>query len=91
MIPHRVAETFGVCPVMFAPQQNVLSVVTADPDRADVMKELVLVSGAREIKAFVARPAAVKACIARGYGGGRPRVRISRTRSCRQCRRFVQP
>ncbi len=67
MIPRRVAETFGVCPVMFDPKQNVLSVVTADPSRPDVMRELQLVSGARSVLAFVARPAAVRACISRGY------------------------
>ena len=69
MIPRRVAETFGVCPVMFDPKQNVLSVVTADPSRPDVMRELQLVSGARSVLAFVARPAAVRACISRGYAG----------------------
>ncbi len=67
MIPRRVAETFGVCPVMFDAKQNVLSVVTADPSRPDVMRELQLVSGARSVLAFVARPAAVRACISRGY------------------------
>jgi response regulator RpfG family c-di-GMP phosphodiesterase len=65
MIPRAVAETFGVFPVMFDPDRGTLSVVTAEPDDAPVLKEIQSTSAAREIKAFLARPAAVRAAIAK--------------------------
>ncbi len=67
MIPRQVAETFGVFPVMFDAAQGSLSVVTADPDDAPVLKEIQISSAARDIKAFLARPAAVRAAVAKFY------------------------
>ena len=69
MIPRRVAETLGVFPVLFDRQTSVLSVVTPDPDNAEMLREVKLVSGAKDIKAFVARPAAVDAAIRKHHGG----------------------
>jgi response regulator RpfG family c-di-GMP phosphodiesterase len=69
MIPQRFAEKIGVCPVVFDATKHVLTVVTADPDDADLMKEVQLASGAREVKAVLARPAAVKALITKAYTG----------------------
>ena len=69
MIPKRVAETLGVFPVLFDRVKNVLSVVTADPDLVDVLRDIKLVSGANEVKAFVARPAAIAAAIRKHHGG----------------------
>ena len=69
MIPKRVAETLGVFPVVFDRSTSTLSVVTADPDSADILREVKLVSGARELKAFVARPAAVAAAIRKHHAG----------------------
>lgn len=69
MIPRQVAETFSIFPVMFDPAQGALSVVTADPDDLGLLKEIQSTSAAREVKAFLARPAAVRAAIARYYGG----------------------
>lgn len=69
MIPRRVAETLGVFPVLFDPQQSVLSVVTPDPDNGELLREVKLVSGAKNVKAFVARPAAVAAAIRKHHGG----------------------
>ncbi len=68
MIPRRVAETFNVFPVMFDAQASVLSVVAADPDDANLVRELQLVSGAREVRAFFARPAAITAAILKHHG-----------------------
>ncbi len=76
MVPRRVAETFSVFPVMFDPAAHVLSVVTADPDNADVLKEIQLVSGAKEVRAFMARPAAVRAAINKAYAGDIPAFAI---------------
>lgn len=69
MIPRRVAETLGVFPVLFDNKKNVLSVVTADPDLAEVLRDIELVSGAQTVKAFVARPAAIAAAIRKHHGG----------------------
>ena len=69
MIPRRVAETLGVFPVLFDRVKNVLSVVTADPDLSDMLRDIELVSGAQEVKAFVARPAAIAAAIRKHHGG----------------------
>lgn len=69
MIPKRVAETLGVFPVLFDSQTSVLSIVTPDPDNGDLLREVKLVSGARNVKAFVARPAAVSAAIRKHHGG----------------------
>lgn len=69
MIPMRFAEKVGVCPVLFEASSHTLSVVTADPDNLEALSEVQLASGAREVKAVLARPAAVKALIAKAYGG----------------------
>lgn len=69
MVPRRVAETLGVFPVMFDAENNVLSVVTADPDNESMLREIQLVSGAKQVKAFVTRPAAVSAAILKHHVG----------------------
>lgn len=69
MIPRRVAETLGVFPVLFDRNTGVLSVVTPDPDNPALLREVKLVSGARDVKAFVARPAAVAAAIRKHHAG----------------------
>ncbi|MDP9033985.1 MAG: DUF4388 domain-containing protein, partial [Myxococcota bacterium] len=69
MIPQRFAEKIGVCPIVFDAKAHALSVITADPDDAEALHEVQLASGAREVKAVLARPAAVKALVAKAYGG----------------------
>ncbi len=69
LVPRQVAETFQIFPVMFDPAARALSVVTADPDDAEVIRQIQITSGAKDVKAFVARPAAVRAAIAKCYGG----------------------
>lgn len=68
-IPRRVAELLCVFPVMFDPQSGTLSVVTPDPDDASMLSEVKVLSGAREVKAFVARPASVRAAIRKHHLG----------------------
>lgn len=69
LVPRQVAETFGVFPVMFDAKNHVLSVVSADPGDATLLNEIRQVSGAKDVKAFLARPAAVRAAIAKSYAG----------------------
>jgi response regulator RpfG family c-di-GMP phosphodiesterase len=69
MIPMRLAEQVGICPVLFDVNSHALSIVTADPDDLEALQEVQLASGAHEIRAVLARPAAVKALIGKAYGG----------------------
>ena len=69
MVPRNVAETFQVFPVLFDTQARALSVVTCDPDDTEVLKQIQITSGAKEVRAFVGRPAGVRAAIAKCYGG----------------------
>jgi response regulator RpfG family c-di-GMP phosphodiesterase len=69
MIPQRFAEQIGICPVVFDAKTYALSVVTADPDDLEALRETQLASGAREVKPVLARPTAVKALIAKAYTG----------------------
>lgn len=69
LLPRRYVERTVVFPVMYDARTLLLSVVSADPDDPQLVDELKLASGAKEVRAFVARPAAVKAAIARAYGG----------------------
>ncbi len=69
LLPRKVAEKYGIFPVLYDPDGAVLSVVMADPDNFEALKEVQMVSGAREVRAFVARPAAVRAAIAKAYAG----------------------
>jgi response regulator RpfG family c-di-GMP phosphodiesterase len=68
MLPQRFAEKVGICPVVFDAKTHALSVVTADPDDVETLREVQIASGAREVKAVLARPAAVKALLAKTYG-----------------------
>jgi len=69
MIPQRFAEKLGLCPVVFDARAHALTVVTADPEDVEALREAQVASGAREIKAVLARPAAVRALMAKAYGG----------------------
>jgi response regulator RpfG family c-di-GMP phosphodiesterase len=68
-LPKRLAETYQIFPVLFDPDQQVLSVVTADPDDAQALHEAQIAAGVKTVRAFVSRPRAVKAAIAKSYNG----------------------
>lgn len=69
MVPKQIAEALDIFPVMFDAATNTLSVVTADPDDVQTLHNVQSVSGAKHVKAFMARPKAVKAAIARAHNG----------------------
>jgi response regulator RpfG family c-di-GMP phosphodiesterase len=69
MIPREAAEALGLFPVMFDPKTSTLSVVTANPGDTDALRNAQGVSQARQIRAYVARPRAIRSAIARSYGG----------------------
>ncbi|MBK8253117.1 MAG: DUF4388 domain-containing protein [Polyangiaceae bacterium] len=68
-VAKRTAELYGVFPVLLDDVQNVLSVVTADPDNDAALHEIKLAARVREVRALVARPAAVRAAIQQYYYG----------------------
>lgn len=68
-VPKKLAVAHAVFPVLYEPNAGVLSVVTADPNNQVAIDEIRLVSRVREVRAFVARPRAVKAAVAKAYSG----------------------
>ena len=66
-VSQKTAKMHEVFPVLLDDAKSVLSVVTADPDNHVAMHEVKLAAGVREVRALVARPAAVHAAIARHY------------------------
>ncbi len=66
-VPAQSAELHGVMPVMLDESHQVLTVATADPDNAPALQEIRLAARVREVRALVARPAAVRAAIAQFY------------------------
>jgi len=69
MIPREAAEALGIFPVMFDPKTSTLGIVTANPGDTEALRNAQGVSQARVIKAFVARPRAVRSAIAKAYAG----------------------
>lgn len=67
LVPRRFAERHGVFPVLF--DGAALTVATADPDDLQVLEDIKVASSVRDVRPIVARPAAVRAAIARGYQG----------------------
>lgn len=68
-IPRKLAEREGVFPVLFDPRTEALSVVTADPDNAPALQEVQIAAQAKKVHPFIGRPLAIKAAIAKHYGG----------------------
>lgn len=66
-VSQKTAKMHEVFPVLLDEAKSVLSVVTADPDNHVALHEVKLAAGVREVRALVARPAAVHAAIARHY------------------------
>ncbi len=68
-VSKKLAERLAVVPVLFDAQASVLSIVTADPHNVDALDQVRKGAAVREVKAFVARPAAIQAAIAKFYRG----------------------
>jgi len=69
MIPREAAEALGLFPVMFDAKTLTLGVVTANPHDTESLRQAQGVSQARQVRAFIARPRAIRSAIARAYGG----------------------
>jgi response regulator RpfG family c-di-GMP phosphodiesterase len=69
LVPKRIAEQCLVVPVVLDRRSSVLSVVMASPDDQETLKQLQIATQVKSIKPLVARPAAIKAAIAKFYDG----------------------
>ncbi len=69
VIPRRLAEEFQVFPVLFDPASSTLSVVSPDAGDPSVLAAVQQASNARDVRVYVARPAAVRAAILKHYAG----------------------
>jgi response regulator RpfG family c-di-GMP phosphodiesterase len=68
-VPKKLAERECLFPVLYDAKSGTLSIVTPDPDNATALQDVQLASGAKEVRAFVGRPRAVKAAISKAYNG----------------------
>jgi hypothetical protein len=64
----RHVEQFQVVPVRFDPDDT-LTIVTSQPDNTDLLERVRVTAGARQVKALITRPAAVRAAIQKLYSG----------------------
>lgn len=69
LVPHKLAERLQVFPIVFEQNGQTLSIVSAAPGEEDAERQVAVVSGVRNVKCYVARPAAIAAAIERFYGG----------------------
>lgn len=70
LVPRKLAEHETLFPVLFDAATGTLSVVTADPDDVNVLRQLQMAAGpVKAVRALVARPLAIRAAINKFYGG----------------------
>lgn len=68
LVPRKVAERYATFPVLYDRRTQALSIVVADLEE-DVAKQVQMVTNVREVHAYVARPASIRAAIRKHYGG----------------------
>jgi response regulator RpfG family c-di-GMP phosphodiesterase len=68
LVPRKTAERHMTVPVLYDRRTQSLSIVVGDLEE-DVAKQVQLVAQVREVKAYVARPASIRAAIRKHYGG----------------------
>ncbi len=67
LVTAKTADLHGVYPLLYDGGKQSLVVATSDPDNDTALKEIRIGAGVKEVQAIVARPAAVRAAIARAY------------------------
>lgn len=68
-VPERVAEKLLGFPVRYQASSDTLTLVSPDAGSPEYVQQVAAATGVRRITAFVARPAAVQAAIAKWYRG----------------------
>ncbi len=66
-IPRKLAKRLTAFPILFDTTSRTLSVVAADVTDDDVRQQMLFTTGARDVKIYVAREAAIRAAIAKHY------------------------
>ena len=66
-IPRKLAKRLTAFPILFDKRTRTLSVVAADVTDDDVRQQMLFTTGARDIKIYVAREAAIRAAISKHY------------------------
>ena len=66
-VPRKLAKRLTAFPILFDERTRTLSVVAADVTDDDVRQQMLFTTGARDVKIYVAREAAIRAAIAKHY------------------------
>jgi response regulator RpfG family c-di-GMP phosphodiesterase len=66
-VPRKLAKRLTAFPILFDNRSRTLSVVAADVTDDDVRQQMQFATGARDVKVYVAREAAIRATIAKHY------------------------
>jgi len=69
LIPRNLAEKLLVFPVVFDPKDRSLAFVLADADNPEIAAHVRTAANVPSVKAYIARPAAIRAAIQKHYGG----------------------
>ena len=70
-VPAKLVDKFKVLPFAFDPVTLSLSLAVIDPDNREALEQIKNVSGAREIKQFVAVDSVLRGTIAQHYHGSK--------------------
>jgi len=66
-VPRKLAKRLTAFPILYDKRNRTLSVVAADVTDDDVRQQMQFATGARDVKVYVAREAAIRAAIAKHY------------------------
>jgi response regulator RpfG family c-di-GMP phosphodiesterase len=66
-VPKKLAKRLVAFPILYDARSRTLSVVAADVSDDDVRQQMQFATGARDVKVYVAREAAIRAAIAKHY------------------------
>ena len=66
-VPRNLAKRLTAFPILYDNRSRTLSVVAADVTDEDVRQQMQFATGARDVKVYVAREAAIRAAIAKHY------------------------
>ena len=66
-VPKKLSKRLTAFPILYDARSRTLSVVAADVSDDDVRQQMQFATGARDVKVYVAREAAIRAAIAKHY------------------------
>ena len=66
-VPKKLAKRLTAFPILYDARSRILSVVAADVSDDDVRQQMQFATGARDVKVYVAREAAIRAAISKHY------------------------